>query len=188
MREIQIDGHSYEISFTVYAYQELCELCGSIDKISSYIKSGNAHDKLKKIALIFINAAERQKKYYQKIDTSLEDDRKSEKITLPKFLKSKDIISIYNGIFKEIKNALYHEIPPNVNISKSETDIDLEEIKQQRADKEGIKRPNKVLPIIAKGLSSGLDYSTIINAMTPGEVIQIWLYQQEGKGGLNGKK
>lgn len=188
MRAIKIRGTEYDVTLTVWAYFEICELCGSIEKISEWIKSGNSHDKLKKLASIMIEAADRKKQY------KLEADPYTEKIkldrpTLPRFFKAADVIAVYTGIFPEISACMAHEIPQSVEINTSREDYAYEFVMNRKAEEKGIKRPNKALPIIAKGLSCGLDYKTIMNAMTPGEVIQIWLYQIEARGGTgNGKK
>lgn len=188
MRTIKIRQTEYDVILTVWAYFEICELCGSIEKISEWIKNGNSHEKLKKLTSIMIEAADRKKLYKLEADPYL-DKIKLERPELPRFFKAADVIAVYTGIFAEISASMAHEVPQNVEINASKEDYAYEFIMNRKAEEKGIKRPNKALPIIAKGLSCGLDYKTIMNAMTPGEVLQIWLYQIEARGGTgNGKK
>lgn len=182
MRTITIGGITYDLELTTQAYYKICDMCGSIQKLKSWLTAGAVHDKLRQLIEALVDGAERRKKYY-------DSEYKIIKPIFPRFFKSGEIAEIYISVFSEMENAMYHEIPENVETKSTPPDIDLEEIKEERAAKKGIKRPNKALPIIAKGLACGIDYNTLMNAMTPGEVLQIWLYQIEARGGTgNGQK
>lgn len=188
MRILKIGGKSYDITLTVWGYYSICDLCGSVEKIEEWIKEGDSHNKLKKIVSIMIESAERIKKYNHETGVSAEVYKPSD-TALPKFFKAAEIIAVYSTVFPEINASMAHEIPKNVEINKGEEDYAYELVMERKAQAKGIKRPNKALPIIAKGLACGIDYKTLMNAMTPGEVLQIWLYQIEARGGTgNGKK
>lgn len=186
MKKLLIRGTEYRISFTVSAYVEVCNLCGSIENLREWLSEGKAHDKLKSLLTLMIRAYEREKNY--KIRKGFIDGEVAfDEVNLPKYFNSTEIIIIYNAVFSEITQALYHEIPKNVDIKRDSEDFGYEFIMQRKAEEKGVKRPNKALSAISRGLMCGLDYETIMNTMTPGEVMQIWLYQLESKGGTNGK-
>lgn len=188
MRSLKIGDKNYNITLTVWGYYAICDLCGSVENIDEWIKKGDSHNKLKKIVSIMIESAERKKKYNLEAGVSAEAYKPLD-LALPKFFKAAEIIAVYSTVFPEINSSMAHEIPKNVEIAKGEEDYAYELVMERKAQQKGIKRPNKALPIIAKGLACSIDYNTLMNAMTPGEVLQIWLYQIEARGGTgNGQK
>lgn len=134
----------------------------------------NPTDRLKQIISIMAEATQRKR------GLPVTD------VDFPVLFTAAEIIGAYTAIFGEIEQAMYHEIPPKVKTTAPETDDDLDYVLQFKADKKGLKRPNKALSAIARGLSCGLDYESALNKFTPGEIMQIWLYQLEMKGGNNG--
>lgn len=185
MKVLIIGKKLYSVCLTTSAYMEICELCGSIENLKEWLGSGQVHDRLKQIISIMHNAYIRQESYY--ISKGLKSGEiAGECIKMPKYLNSIEIISAYSAIFEEIAQALYHEIPQNVDLKKSTEDFSYEFIMQRKAEERGVKRPNKALSVVSRGLSCGLDYETVMAAMSPGEIMQIWLYQLSAKGGKNG--
>ncbi len=186
MKVLIIGKKLYSVCLTTSAYMEICELCGSIENLKEWLGSGQAHDRLKQIISIMHESWKRKERYHEAKGLK-STGIPSEELKMPRYLNSVEIISAYSAIFEEITQALYHEIPQNVDIKKSTEDFGYEFILQRKADERGVKRPNKSLSVVSRGLSCGLDYETIMAAMTPGEIMQIWLYQLETRGGTNGK-
>lgn len=177
MKQISIKGQLIDISLTVGAYWDICELCENATMLRQWIEEKNSHARLKTVVEIMAKgAAGKSGKGYNPI-------------SFPRLFNGREIIDCYCAIFKEIEQAMYFEEPENVRTTAAAYDLDLEEIRRIRAEEKDIRRPNKALSIIARGLSCGLDYESITKKFTPGEIMQIWLYQLESKGGniLNGK-
>lgn len=185
MKVLIIGKKLYSVCLTTSAYMEICELCGSIENLKEWLGSGQAHDRLKQVISIMHEAWKRKERYQEASGLKLLEIP-TEELKMPRYLNSVEIISAYSAIFEEIAQALYHEIPQNVDLKKSTEDFSYEFIMQRKAEERGVKRPNKALSVVSRGLSCGLDYETVMAAMTPGEIMQIWLYQLSAKGGKNG--
>ena len=186
MKKIIINGIEHKITMTISVYYEICSLCGSIENLSDWLKEKDSHNRLRTVINIFLKGHEQKEKY--RIKKGLDKEKEFPDYELPKFFKSHEIISAYTAIFAEATSAMYHEIPQSVDINKGEADFTYERVLEIQAEEKGMERPNKALVYIARGLSCGIDYETLMNAMTPGEVMQIWLYQIEARGGTkNGR-
>ena len=175
MRTIRIKGIDIPLRLTVGAYMEICELCGSIDKLGGWLGGDRPTERLKKVISIMAAAEQRSK------------GEEVKPVEFPEYFKAAEITGGIYGIFSEINQAFYHEIPENVKTKPGGGDIDLETIRDRRAAEKGLKRPNKALSVVAMGLNCGLCYSEILERFTPGEITQIWLLQLSMKGADNGK-
>lgn len=171
MRTIRIRNKDIALSLTVRAYMEICELCGNTDKLKDWLGGNMPTERLKKIIGIMAKA------------DCLRRGETPKEIDFPVYFNSSEITGAYFGIFSEIGQGFYHEIPPKVKTNPAETDFDLEHVLDHKAKERGIKRPNKALSVIATGLGCGLGYTEILDRFTPGEIMQVWLYQLEMKGG-----
>ena len=171
MKVIRIKGMRIPITLTVRAFMDICELCGGVDKLKDWLGGDKPTDRLKKVITIMAEASQRK------------NGLKVKPLDFPLYLNSAEIIGAYFGIFSEIEQAMYHEIPPKVKTQAAVYDRDLDYVLDRRAKDKGLKRPNKALSTIARGLECGLSYSEILDMFTPGEIMQIWLYQLEMKGG-----
>lgn len=174
MKTIRIKGQDIPLRLTVGAYREICELCGSIDKLGGWLGGDRPTERLKKIITIMAEAAQKMQ------------GTEGAPIEFPVYFSAAEITGGIYGVFKEIEQAFYHEIPENVKTKAADGDIDLETIRERRAKEKGIKRPNKALSVIATGLECGLCYQEILDSFTPGEITQIWLLQLSMKGAGNG--
>lgn len=141
---VTINGKEYPIFCSTEAYSEIGKICGGkIEEITNILKSEDktVEEKIRFFGSIIealINGAIKRKNFA--IEAGFEDGE--EKNLFPSggiFTLSHpmEIISVKNkaAVLNAIAGSTIYEVPDDVNLTKKEVDLDLEEIREANAKK-----------------------------------------------------
>lgn len=140
----KIGGKEYPIFCSTEAYSEIGEICGGkIEEIAKILKSDDktTEEKIKffgKIIEALINGEIKRRNFA--IEEGFEDGEK--KSIFPSegiftICHPKEIVSAENkaAVLNAIAGSTIYEVPDDVNLTKKEVDLDLEEIREEKAKK-----------------------------------------------------
>lgn len=141
---VNINGKEYPIFCSTEAYSEIGALCdGKIEKITAILRSEEkpVEERIRFFGSIIetlINAEIKRKNFA--VEMGLEDGEKRKTLPPESILSiahPREIISVENkyAVLNAIAGSTVYEVPEDVNLTKKEVDLDLEEIREENAKK-----------------------------------------------------
>lgn len=144
IKTVEIDGHKYELFFSIYAMRKISDRCGDIGNISEWldISKASTSEILERVSLIMTDLANGAV-IKRNADISMGLESGEQKPLFPddyfvNCISAADMMKCKNEIFSALNMGAEYEIPEGVTVKEKDPDlaeIEREERKNAKAGK-----------------------------------------------------